>query len=50
MLKNKINANLAIKLLIAALIIFSLTEIYYVMIVEKSYTIITNPNGPDLDE
>jgi hypothetical protein len=39
-----------LRTLTGALILFSIMVTYYVMIIEKDYLIITNPDGPDTEE
>lgn len=47
---DKHNIGFYIRCFIFVMVIFSLTAIFYVNIVEKNYEIITNPDGPDLEE
>jgi len=44
------NASRVIRLLLAGAILFSIVTTYYVMVVQKDYTILSNPEGPDTSD
>lgn len=46
----KIDKSIFLRILIAFLFVWSLASMYYSDVVLKDYEIITNPDGPDLEE